>query len=363
MSGSMGRTAYLHLKLFTVGVKNSHRYYTVSHPIYQTIDSKFRGGVCPTPKISQLQLQQRRNLSVQGISDFNNSIYNYVITSEPSFAVRNLIIDFHVATGLPWWATIVLTGASVKLLLGVTAGLYQQYLGARLVEARMEQFEILKKLQPDLMLKAKRGRWSDARKNREIRLTAKRIFDELMVKNNCHPFKLVILSWSQFPIWMFLSYTLRGLTDFNSPLPVGLLTKLELTTEGVFWSPNLTVPDETLILSTILFLSTWIMVDVNALSKPYVRSSGLKISSILLKIVGVVSFIVSAVQPSCVALYWVTSMLCGLGQNLLFLSPRVRRLCGIPVTPNEVQKPYSNLLKNFKNKYTRLPQFFKFKKR
>ena len=46
-------------------------------------------------------------------------------------------------------------------------------------------------------------------------------------------------------------------------------------------------------------------------------------------------------QAMC--LYWATSAFFGLAQNITFKFPAVRRLLGIPKTPNESQHPVQDL--------------------
>lgn len=51
----------------------------------------------------------------------------------------------------------------------------------------------------------------------------------------------------------------------------------------------------------------------------------------------------------CLVLYWTTSSAFGLIQNLILLSPKVRRFFRIPKTANELQKPYTHIIGRIKN--------------
>ena len=55
-------------------------------------------------------------------------------------------------------------------------------------------------------------------------------------------------------------------------------------------------------------------------------------------------------RPKGVALYWTTSSAYGLVQNLILLSPRVRRTLRIPLTASEKRRPYSELRKRLTDK-------------
>lgn len=53
----------------------------------------------------------------------------------------------------------------------------------------------------------------------------------------------------------------------------------------------------------------------------------------------------------CLVLYWTTSSAYGLIQNLLLLSPKIRRLCNIPKTSKELERPYEHVAQEFIKKY------------
>lgn len=57
---------------------------------------------------------------------------------------------------------------------------------------------------------------------------------------------------------------------------------------------------------------------------------------------------IAAYVPSGLCLYWVSSSAFGLVQNLLLLSPRLKRLANIPKVNSELEKPYSFVLNKIK---------------
>lgn len=62
------------------------------------------------------------------------------------------------------------------------------------------------------------------------------------------------------------------------------------------------------------------------------------------RFVSVAMIPVAAYVPSGLCLYWVTSSAFGLVQNLLILSPKLKRLTNIPKVKSEHEKPYSFLV-------------------
>lgn len=59
---------------------------------------------------------------------------------------------------------------------------------------------------------------------------------------------------------------------------------------------------------------------------------------------------IAAVVPSGLCLYWVSSSAFGLVQNLLLLSPKLKRLTNIPKVNSEIEKPYRFILEKFKER-------------
>lgn len=59
---------------------------------------------------------------------------------------------------------------------------------------------------------------------------------------------------------------------------------------------------------------------------------------------------IAAFVPSGLALYWVSSSTFGLVQNLLALSPKIRRLARIPKVDSEHEKPYKFLYEKIKER-------------
>lgn len=62
---------------------------------------------------------------------------------------------------------------------------------------------------------------------------------------------------------------------------------------------------------------------------------------------------IAAYVPSGLCLYWVTSSAFGLVQNLLILSPKLKRLTNIPKVKSEHEKPYSFLVEKTKERLGR----------
>jgi len=59
---------------------------------------------------------------------------------------------------------------------------------------------------------------------------------------------------------------------------------------------------------------------------------------------------IAAFVPSGLALYWVSSSSFGLIQNLLLLSPKIRRFANIPKVNSEHERPYKHLVEKIRER-------------
>ena len=55
--------------------------------------------------------------------------------------------------------------------------------------------------------------------------------------------------------------------------------------------------------------------------------------------------------PMAVCFYWTVSSLYGVGQNIVFRVPAVRRAAGIPPTSTESTRPFADIAMRFRNEW------------
>ena len=109
------------------------------------------------------------------------------------------------------------------------------------------------------------------------------------------------------------------------------LVHCKIMISGLFWCPNLSSPDPTLILPLVVGLSfaTGVFISNNKLQQQNIVSTG-KVSKITVVLYSI-SFLMIPVayyQPAAVSLYWATSGLMGVAINLFLLHPLVKPLFG-----------------------------------
>jgi len=157
--------------------------------------------------------------------------------------------------------------------------------------------------------------------------------------------KTMIVLWGQIPLWIFQSVALRNLV-YMLPDPMSIEAQIvttEMTIGGFGWIPNLTVVDNSYILPVTLGLINLAIIEVQAMSRTRPPTRLQSIANNVFRGLSVVMVPVACTVPSALCVYWVASSSFGLAQNLLMLSPEVRRSVGIPKTQTELSQPYDLL--------------------
>lgn len=89
-------------------------------------------------------------------------------------------------------------------------------------------------------------------------------WNNLVVRDNCHPLKTTVLLWFQIPLWVCVSVSIRNLVymlpiaDMNASVIFS-----ELSMGGFSFIPNLTVPDQSWIFPVTLGLLNLAIIEVS----------------------------------------------------------------------------------------------------
>lgn len=199
----------------------------------------------------------------------------------------------------------------------------------------------------------------------------KKQWNKLIIEENCHPLKATVLLWVQIPLWIFFSMALRNLVYMLPKTNLdAYVTYTELTLGGFGWIPNLTEVDTSYILPITMALLNLIIIEIQVMSKTrpitrfqrYINNFFCGISVCMIPIASSVPSVSLCMYSffqihtnkflfQCLVLYWTTSSAYSLFQNLVLLSPKIKRFCKIPRTPSELSNPYDHIANSFKNKY------------
>ncbi|XP_064594434.1 cytochrome c oxidase assembly protein COX18, mitochondrial-like [Liolophura sinensis] len=294
------------------------------------------------------QISSRRHISKETYQTY------FSPESPPIGFAQDVLEAVHSVTGLPWWASIPLTTVAIRSCVTLPLQIYSYYILARVENLRPEIMQLSKRLKLEVADALKRFQWEEKYARRKYNATMKGLIRDLYIRDNCHPFKASVVMVVQIPMWICLSFALRNMSGFvpyDAPAPMSE-TCMQMASEGIMWFTDLTVPDTTWLLPLGLGIMNLLIVEMHTLKKE--KDTRLqKIITNFLRCISVIMVPVAASVPSSMCLYWTSSSLFGLAQNIALKIPRVRRAVGIPKTPSESATPFQDMWEVAWTKYTR----------
>ncbi|KAH8379650.1 hypothetical protein KR009_006372 [Drosophila setifemur] len=265
--------------------------------------------------------------------------------STPVEYMQDALVLIHDVTGLPWWSSIVLSTFMFRGVVTLPLTIYQHRITARIEKIALEMPAIVEELKREAAMAKQKFKWSDKQTMVVYQRSIKKQWQKLIVRDNCHPMKTLIVLWGQVPLWIFQSVALRNLV-YMLPNPMSLQAQIvttEMTIGGFGWIPNLTVVDNSYILPVTLGLINLAIIEVQSMTRTRPPTRLQSIFNNMFRGLSLVMVPVACTVPSALCVYWVASSSFGLAQNLLLLSPDVRRRVGIPKTQTELDQPYDLL--------------------
>lgn len=260
----------------------------------------------------------------------------------------------HDSLHIPWWMSIIISTIMLRGIITFPLAVYQNYIFARIENLKPEMDTLIKELKKETAVAIRKFGWDEVHARRMFNRSAKRIWKELIIRDNCHPFKASLLLWVQIPLWVATSMSFRNMASMMPHQDAAAqILFMELSTGGVSWIPNLTEVDHSFILPVAMGITNLLITEVNVLSRLQPGSRAQNIITNVFRFISIAIIPIAATVPSCVVLYWVTSSVCGLTQNLALMHPRLRQACGIPLTASQNPTPYQHLWEQLQNKLTR----------
>uniref|UniRef100_A0A1B6FAN3 Membrane insertase YidC/Oxa/ALB C-terminal domain-containing protein n=1 Tax=Cuerna arida TaxID=1464854 RepID=A0A1B6FAN3_9HEMI len=316
------------------------------------------GNVCQAgskPHLMLSSINQKRDFSFKESMESaivsHSSFFKWISECTVVEKTQNFIVQFHDTTGLPWWLSIILTTCFIRTVITLPLALYQNFVIARLENIRKEMDGIVNDIKYELNREVRRNKWSEKKAKIHFNKTVRKEWTRLIERDNCHPAKAALLAIVQIPLWVVLSTSFRNLVYM---LPhqdaFAELKKLELSVGGIAWFPDLTIPDS-FVIPIVLGLTNLAIVEVQTMMRKGDQTRLQRYATNFFRGFSIFMIPVAASVPSCLTLYWATSSLYGLVQNLTVMSPRVRRLFGIPSTSSTHAHPYSHLAQQLRSRF------------
>uniref|UniRef100_A0A1A9W7L8 Membrane insertase YidC/Oxa/ALB C-terminal domain-containing protein n=1 Tax=Glossina brevipalpis TaxID=37001 RepID=A0A1A9W7L8_9MUSC len=293
------------------------------------------------------QIRFNSTVSPVETTGFIANIWQSISNSTPVAYVQQSLVDIHDFTGLPWWASIVMSTILFRSIVTLPLTIYQHKITARLEKISIEMLGLVNELKKEANLAMKTFQWTEQQTR-----TLRKQWKTLVIRDNCHPAKTFIVLWGQIPLWIFQSAALRNLV-YMLPNPTSLQAQIvvtEMTLGGFGWIPNLTEVDNSYILPVILGIINLAIIEIQSMVRTRPATRFQNVITNIFRGLSLLMIPVACTVPSALTVYWVSSSCYGLTQNLLLMSPIVRRAFRIPKTPSELENPYEHLLLRIKQR-------------
>lgn len=204
-------------------------------------------------------------------------VWTALSQSAPVAALQNGLIELHDASGLPWWATIIVSTFALRTAVTLPLAVYQNRNMAKFEKvATIDLPEISKQLKQETAIAVRKFNWTEEEARKaftasvgrgigmdlssahgiiKFNLLQLRVqYSKLIIKENCHPAKSMVILLGQIPLWIIQSMSIRNLISLM-PNPDDITAQVaytELTVGGFLWIPNLTQVDASFILPVAL---------------------------------------------------------------------------------------------------------------
>nr|CAD7457009.1 unnamed protein product [Timema tahoe] len=182
----------------------------------------------------------------------------------------------------------------------------QNYILAKVENLTLEMPELAKELKRETFYAIKKFNWTEKQAAAAYNRTIKKLWNELIIRDNCHPFKGSLLIWVQIPMWVIFSTTIRNLVYMLPDRDMASkIISLELSVGGALWFPNLTVPDASLILPVTMGLVNLAIVEVQTLSRSKKPTKLQRYATNLFRGLSVAMIPIAAGVPSTRQVSWI----------------------------------------------------------
>ncbi|XP_054713027.1 cytochrome c oxidase assembly protein COX18, mitochondrial-like [Uloborus diversus] len=278
------------------------------------------------------------------------SFYTSLSESAPITSLQSFLIDFHNTSGLPWWAVIMLSTFGIRSLIVFPLAVHQHQVIARLANLRVELGKLAPELNKEVNVAKNLYHWDEQTAKRVFKKNMHDYYQKFMLRDNCHPFKTVLLALLQVPVWICFSISLRNLTYAPISFPGAEVVHFELKNEGTLWFTDLTVPDP-IFIPLLLVAVNVILTEMHSLRQVNKET---RLQKILVNVTRVLIIAIGAaaiVNPCSVSFYWLCSSTFGFCQNLFLLMPKARKVLRIPMTAHDSRQPFQDIVLNFRKRF------------
>lgn len=128
--------------------------------------------------LNSKNLKSKRHVSIDSIIQTQSGIFKAISESTPVSYAQDFFINVHSLTGLPWWASIVLTTVLLRTFITLPLAIYQQYILAKVQFLTIEMGSIVDELKKETTLAMGKFNWTEQ--------YARSVYNRSVSKNNIY---------------------------------------------------------------------------------------------------------------------------------------------------------------------------------
>ena len=228
----------------------------------------------------------------------------------PVKAIQWLLDVVHLSTGLPWWASIVAATLCVRALLFPLA-VIQYRNGARLTLMRPEMMELTNSFRSRMQ--------TEGGVSMTERLQHKERMKQLMLRHRCNPLYSLVMPLVLAPVFLSFFSGIRSMQDLHP----------SFTSGGLYHFADLSAADPYYVLPIINSITMLIpmefLPDPNAM-----QEKDRQRMKLVFRGVAVLFIFLGQSMPAGLFVYWISSNIFTILQQMVLRTSWVRRLLGIP---------------------------------
>ncbi|XP_043463638.1 cytochrome c oxidase assembly protein COX18, mitochondrial-like [Leptopilina heterotoma] len=272
-------------------------------------------------------------VSESGFFDYDvavNAILKDLSESPLANVSQEFLQSIHNVSGLPWWGTIILATITLKTVVYLPFAVQQRRAIISLENAQKSFNENLELLRQEITMSMKKLGWPVEYSKTKYKEMMKEVWKRALKDEKTHPIKAIACVSVQFTTWLAMTVALGNMCCAYSFIDLANVPVYsELTTGGIEWLTNLTVPDSSLLLPIAvgaINLSIVALYYTNYKNPTIIQKS----TSAIFGLLSLGSLPLAMQLPSGVVLYWLGSSLYGLIFNLILLTSTGQKVFRIP---------------------------------
>lgn len=228
----------------------------------------------------------------------------------PGHVVMQLVEKIHVVADIPYWQSIIALTVALRVAV-LPIAIKAMRDGARMQLLQPEMKKIQAEMMSDPFANVKQAEY-------EVRMKA------LFTKYQVTPFSMLLGPLAQMPIFLSMFFGIRQMGDYYDDFSAG----------GAYWFTDLAAADTTMIMPVVNSVMFLALIELGGeAGQQQAQTDQQKTMKMVFRGLGVAMVPLTMHMPSGLFVYWCSSSLISVVQNLTLKNPALRKALDIPKVP------------------------------